>query len=243
LQNNRYYDLHIKYQPDEQDTLFARYNLWDHVGLDEILANDLLNEGNENLVIELGGFITFPNIPGLIFPVNNATSDTLNIELSWWQTAIPDRYHLQLATDNNFTAIVIDTTNLNDTSLFITLEPETVYYWRVQAVNPAGESDWSEIWQFTTDIAGFRENEKEPVSVEIFPNPASGTFTIHSEIFSQEPVNIYIIDLNGKILIEKNIPTGTNEIILDTNELNNGIYLCHIRTQEYSLVRKIIIQK
>ncbi|MCD6596631.1 MAG: DUF1565 domain-containing protein [Bacteroidales bacterium] len=70
LQNNGYFDLHVKYQPYEQDTLYARYNLWDHETLDEILTNDVLNEGNENLVLNLGGFITFPDIPELIFPEN-----------------------------------------------------------------------------------------------------------------------------------------------------------------------------
>ena len=243
LQNNGYFDLYVKYQPNEQDTLYALYNLWDHESLDEIFANDLLSDGGENLVIELGGFIIFPNIPGLIFPVNNATSDTLNIELSWWQTSVPDRYHLQLATDNNFATMVIDTTNLNDTTLLITLEQETVYYWRVQAVNPAGESDWSETWQFTTDVAGLLENEKDPIIVEIFPNPASGTLTIRSEILSQKSVIINIVDLNGKKLKERKIPKGTNDIIMDISELKNGIYFCHIRSQDHSLVRKIIIQK
>ena len=243
LQNNGYYDLHIKYQPDEQDTLFARYNLWDHVGLDEILSNDVRNEGNEKLVLDIGGFIIFPNIPELFSPVNNASNDTLNIELSWWQTAIPDRYHVQVAMDNNFASMLIDTTNLNDTILLIALEQETVYYWRVQALNPAGKSDWSEVWQFTTDIAGLVANEKDLVPVDIYPNPSSGILTINSEILLQKQVIITIIDLNGKKLKEKNIPAGTNNIILDISELENGIYLCHIRTQENSLVRRIIIQK
>ncbi|HEY9115729.1 MAG TPA: YCF48-related protein, partial [Bacteroidales bacterium] len=37
LQNNGYYDLWVKYSPAEPDTLHARYNLWDHNNIDDIL--------------------------------------------------------------------------------------------------------------------------------------------------------------------------------------------------------------
>lgn len=243
LRNNAYYDMWIKYQPAQPDTVFAMYNLWDHETSDEILANDVLNEGAPNLSLELSSFVKMPSVPLLISPSSNVSVNSQDTSLTWQQTAVYDRYHLQLALDGSFANPIVDTTPLKDTTFMITPHEGNTYFWRVRSENPAGESDWSEIWQFTTDVAGFPGIEKEPVPIEVFPNPANSTLTIRSEIFKRKPVNIFVIDLNGKKLLQKSIPSGSTDIVLDISEINNGIYFCYIQTQKYSLIRKIIIQK
>lgn len=74
--------------------------------------------------------------------------DTLtgsSTEMLW--TSVPGSvvYHLQLATDAGFTALIRDTLIL-DTSLAVTglTTDSTTYYWRVNASNSCGTGDWSE---------------------------------------------------------------------------------------------------
>ncbi|MCK4678872.1 MAG: T9SS type A sorting domain-containing protein [Bacteroidales bacterium] len=245
LQNNGYYDMVVSYNPVEPDTIFARYNLWDHETLEEILAYDILIEnGSQNLVIDIGNFITFPAIPELIFPSNNSTNIDLNPEISWQQTAIPDRYHLQVAYDESFANLVVDTAGLKETTFLITLEPETAYYWKVKAENPAGSSDWSEAWQFTTGVSGIGEYEQGGFDFEIYPNPAKRMFKVQSSTFKVQSCKIELIDLFGKrvaVLFEGK--SNTDQLEFDVSHLQSGVYLCKIRTENHSLTKKIIIQK
>ena len=66
----------------------------------------------------------------------------------------PIAYHLQIATDLNFSDIALEKTGLADSEYYLTREDElpdlgqdVPYYWRVKAVDNAGnESNWSPPW-------------------------------------------------------------------------------------------------
>ena len=72
--------------------------------------------------------------PSLIAPTDNATVASLVQILEWTTVTGANNYDLQLATDASFNDLVIDETNLNNTS-FTTpiLSPNTSYYWRVRS--------------------------------------------------------------------------------------------------------------
>ncbi len=257
LQNNGYYDLVVSYQPVEPDTIFARYNLWDHETLDDILTYDVLVEGGENLVIDIDDFITFPAIPDLISPANNSTNVILNPEISWQQTAIPDRYHLQVAYDESFANLVIDTAELKETTFLITLEPETGYYWRVKAENPAGESDWSETWQFTTGVSGIGEGKSfsKDFGLMNYPNPFNPTTKIKYIIPSVETqdfvsqrrestIQLTVYDILGNetaTLVNQKQPPGEYEVEFDGSGLPSGIYYYRLRVGKYSQTKKMVL--
>ncbi len=242
LQNNGYYDLLIKYQPAETDTLFAKYNLWDHNTAEEILASDILNEGGANLILLIDDFLVLPDIPELLSPENNSSDVNPNTQLSWNETAPSDYYHLQIAFDNDFTDIAIDSGELMEPQIQLTLQPQATYYWHVKASNPAGESDWSETWQFTTGVSGIEE-EDESEMVEIYPNPTENEFRVSSSEFRVSQATLALYDLNGRKLLEKQIPKGTEETTVDVDGLPGGVYACLIQTEKRSVTKKLVIQK
>jgi hypothetical protein len=83
---------------------------------------------------------------------------------------------------------------------------------------------------------GIKENE---LSVStIYPNPSNGIFNIKSDITE---MNITIIDANGKIVLEKTISAGDNEIKLN---FADGIYFMKLTDKQNgnSATRKLLIQ-
>jgi aminopeptidase YwaD len=74
-------------------------------------------------------------------------------------------------------------------------------------------------------------------SLKVYPNPAKDILNIELP----EPIKhfkIDISDLNGRLLIRKE-----NETEINVSELTSGAYLCTVKTNEATAVRKIIIEK
>jgi hypothetical protein len=97
---------------------------------------------------------TLPPVPQLISPVNGATLNDNTPTFQWSSVTDPSgvTYTLQYSDDNAFqTATTVE--NLFDNT-YTVLDNEALadntYYWRVQAVDGAGnQSGWSDVWQFT----------------------------------------------------------------------------------------------
>ena len=101
-----------------------------------------------------------------------------------------------------------------------------------------------------TDVA-----ESEEVNVVVYPNPAVDRFGVRGLRFPARTANavqsgggvggatIALYDLNGRKLLEKHIPKGAETAEIDVSGLKNGLYFCRISTKEYSVTKKLIIQK
>jgi hypothetical protein len=72
-------------------------------------------------------------------------------------------------------------------------------------------------------------------SVEIYPNPAN-TFLYFRNV--TDPAKILIYDLQGRVMISGTF-TGSP---FDISELDNGMYMIRIETDDYEIIRKLIKQ-
>ena len=92
-----------------------------------------------------------PAPPSLISPANGSSNWPLSDTLSWNESPNATHYQVELSTSATF-----NTTIINDTTVTSTLRATgallggTSYYWRVQAINSAGQSGFSSTWSFTT---------------------------------------------------------------------------------------------
>lgn len=97
-----------------------------------------------------------------------------------------------------------------------------------------------------TEISGI-EDEVEHMKFEIYPNPAVSVISLQlpPKAFgvSRQSAIIEIYDLNGKKLLEKHIPAGTEEFALDVSSLQSGLYFCRLIVENKSVTKKLIIQK
>ena len=91
--------------------------------------------------------------PYLISPPDHSQNVPINTELRWGDDFKNDRYMLELSYDELFTSIVTNpSTSEKSLNVGFVLKEDTRYFWRVKAVNSNGQSNWSEVWEFTTGM-------------------------------------------------------------------------------------------
>lgn len=77
----------------------------------------------------------------------------------------------------------------------------------------------------------------------VFPNPAENWFKVRGLRFKVGGATLLVYGLDGRKLIEKQIPEVSENFKIDVDDLENGLYCCTVRTEKYSLTKKLIIQK
>lgn len=90
--------------------------------------------------------------PILAYPANNAV-DISTPPIVRWNTSIgATKYTVQVSTDSTFSTYTYNQSDVTDTTQLVTgLNNLVRYFWRVNAANSSGTSDWSApVWSFTT---------------------------------------------------------------------------------------------
>jgi len=77
------------------------------------------------------------------------------------------------------------------------------------------------------------------LSIVIYPNPATDYIQIEINLNYNEQVSAKLLDITGKLLIQKYF---TNETKFDTKLLNEGVYILMIETERDIVTKKIIIK-
>jgi hypothetical protein len=93
-----------------------------------------------------------PNIPSLVAPANNATSQAVADTLKWLPATSALEYNVQVSMDPTFAnkAMLAVDKKVTGTSYAYSLGAATKYYWRVAAVNGGFMSDYTPARNFTT---------------------------------------------------------------------------------------------
>jgi hypothetical protein len=77
--------------------------------------------------------------------------------------------------------------------------------------------------------------------VSIFPNPANGNFLIKLPAGTADKYEIALFNTNGIRVFAGEYDGGTQSI--DGGPLPAGLYIVTIRSKEFTITKKIIIQK
>ena len=119
------------------------------------LGGDVTDNGQQPLFDAVtkaaSGIISAPVVPLLSSPSTNTSGENIPVTLSWFPTLFAEKYRLQISLNSNFTSILFDSTFENSTSATLeTLPALERLYWRVNASNTAGASNFSDPYSFTT---------------------------------------------------------------------------------------------
>jgi len=76
--------------------------------------------------------------------------------------------------------------------------------------------------------------------LEIYPNPGADRVTIVRD--NNENFNLYVYDLQGKLLIHKKYRNQSGSITLETSSLSDGVYLVVIHSGNSVFRKKLVIQ-
>ncbi|MCF8330845.1 MAG: T9SS type A sorting domain-containing protein [Bacteroidales bacterium] len=86
---------------------------------------------------------------------------------------------------------------------------------------------------------------KDFTITQLFPNPASEMITCRLSAKKNQVINIAVLDMSGKKLLEKNdvrMAPGENELSLKINHLSSGIYFLKFYNENGLETRKLIIR-
>jgi hypothetical protein len=95
--------------------------------------------------------VAIPDMPMLSLPTNGAADVPTSLTLSWNAVSRAVSYQLQVSINSSFSNYVVKPSGLTSTSYDISgLANNTTYYWRVNATNAGGNSEWSATRSFST---------------------------------------------------------------------------------------------
>ncbi len=108
------------------------------------------------------------SVPILKSPPNGSLTSSLTPILEWQPSAGDASYGLQVATDQSFSNLIIDTKGLKEASYVLPpleMDYGKTYYWRVGAGNAGGKSGWSPSWSFVVQIKSTPTSTANTLSV------------------------------------------------------------------------------
>jgi pectate lyase len=171
------------------------------------------DEWDLRYMIPLAGYWPAPE---LIAPGNNAMDLGSSPTFIWDAENYLTHFTLQIATDEEFTSLLIEEAGITGTSRTISnLDGSTTYYWRVRGHNATGPSKWSEVRHFRI--------ESETSSMKIFLQ--SGWNLISSYLLPENTSIEYIFsDLSRHHVLVKNNEGEVYWPQYGLNEIGDWVY-------------------
>jgi hypothetical protein len=163
--------------------------------------------------------------PILLSPSNGSTTAPRNPTLAWNSCAYATKYEIQISTSSTFST-VMDTVVSGSSRKAPLLSATTTYYWRVNAGNSTGTSDWSAVWSFKTTNAGVLDGKPQYTGAALGYSGILAVYSIDGRRVMQlsfdasatkehllkdalktlaKGVYTYRLNNNGKIMDEANI--------------------------------------
>jgi hypothetical protein len=207
----------------------------------EISATDGENVVNSTFEIEVTDLLAASSLE---LPQNESEEIELKPLFTWAEVDDAENYKIAIATDEmNFNGSIIFSTSVPNTEyqLLGELDENQTYYWRVSTSNECGDSH-STIFSFTTEFTSSLF-ELEGNAVSVFPNPTSSILNVEFELGLEKEIQVELVDLSGTLVQNQRLGQSQKNLILDLENLSNGVYFLRLTSENGVLTEKILIQK
>lgn len=213
---------------------FSRQYFW------RVRAENTAGESPWSEVWSYTTIIERPEPATLSVPGNNEGQVNITPVLSWEAAERAASYRVEISTEEDFSVLPIQGTS-SQTSFTAPapLEFATIYYWRIKAVNIGGESDWSPINTFTTEV---RETKIFPN----FPNPFNNSTTLKYQLSEQLPVTIEVYDISGRRvakIVDDEQAAGVYFVPFNVASIASGTYLLRFISGDITDIQKLTVIK
>jgi len=177
-------------------------------------------------------------------PVNGDTAAGILPLFVWNEVVGVYNYELQIF-NNDLT--YTDTVFVDSASSFKSYKPLEIgkeYSWKARAMKNGEITNWSETWDFYTELPEGINDLLLTEDIHIYPNPSTGKLNIELMVTEQTDIQFSLTDLTGKLLIKGvyTLGQGLNTKTIDLQKLNNGIYILKLQTGKNYYSEKIIIE-
>ena len=102
----------------------------------------------------------------------------------------------------------------------------------------------SDVITVTVSPTGLFEYSKERGRMKIYPNPNNGSFVLSYQLKDNIQADIMVEDIRGRLIYQNKLDTQSNELILQLNSVNSGIYFVKVMNGKETIsVNKVIINR
>ncbi|MCK8523804.1 hypothetical protein M0D21_19640 [Aquimarina sp. D1M17] len=164
-----------------------------------------------------------PTVPSLVFPTNNLTCTSIDLELVWGSsTDIDDdaiRYEIEIAEVSNFSTITFTAITTAISEVF-DLEKGITYYWRVRAIDSKDNaSEYSATQSFFTEpeatinaLPGIPELGIPALGSRLSGSLVTLTWSATDSDDDALSYDLYFGDTNPPVLFAENIAVNTFDV-------------------------------
>ncbi|MEX0720761.1 MAG: GLUG motif-containing protein [Balneolaceae bacterium] len=235
----------LSYTLSKQLSYFSTY-LW------RVRAKNSEETGDWSKILSFTTIKQKPEIVQLFQQENEPLATSSFPALTWSTSERAENYILQLAKNDDFKEIEFDTTfTAPDTTFKFEngLEPEAKFFWRVQAYNEGGTSEWSEVNSFITSESISTESNFAPVEFTLeqnYPNPFNPVTYIRYGISEASEVHLEVLTMLGQnvaTLVNERKSAGWHTATFDASELSSGFYIYRITANDFVDTKKLMLIK
>ena len=131
--------------------------------------------------------------PVLQSPTNGLQDVEAYVQLNWAADTNASRYRVEVSTVENFSTLTFSSTTESTQITTPQLASDEIYYWRVKALNSCGESSFSEVRNFRTEIVSCQTYAAENLPQSLTDATATDRGVTRIEILVQD--NLPILDI------------------------------------------------
>ena len=176
-------------------------------------------------------------------PEDNAEDVTFCPLYTWMEIGGVAAYQIWIDTTSDFQNAHKETVKTPFFQCNTPLERQQRYYWKVRAISTLDSSAFSPTWSFMTEGYTGIEDHFGENSIDVYPNPNHGDFTLNVYSVTGDIYEISIMDLAGKQIYSEQVSCkpGDNEIKLKLNDIREGMYMLRIRKGNEVVAKKLFI--
>jgi hypothetical protein len=112
-----------------------------------------------------------------------------------------------------------------------------IYSWNVSTIGHYEYNETANIEDILTTVNN--------LNVRVFPNPVNTNLHVQFNTVKEDLITVSLFDLNGNVLIEKNLGklgSGAHQEILELLKVPQGTYVCRISGQQSSITKQVVKQ-
>ncbi len=96
---------------------------------------------------------------------------------------------------------------------------------------------------FTVDVSTGIQDPELVSQVQVYPNPTTDNIFVNMDLPIQSGNTIQVYSISGKLLLEKTLNVGQQQLELNLSDFSNGVYLLQLTVNEGVVTKRITVQK
>jgi len=195
---------------------------------------DSFNAGGYSVIN--GGVFNFLPIPVLETPIVSATADLIQLNWQYAPNCIADAYEVEQKINNgNWESISND---IHDTALSISVDPSSIYAFRVKAKY---KNSWSfSSWSNEEQVRYLGVNDNVSLDdISCGPNPVNDRLNIYFPT-GNKTIDLSVYNSIGNTILNLNKTNLTNIVTISTVNWSSGLYFVRLTDGTNSKVINVI---